>query len=290
MLTGAAFTGAVSTTSTLAVTGATTLTGLLTANGGVAVPAGETGANAPQAQETALLATTQFGFRNKVVNGNFAVNQGAVSGTVVLAADAYGHDQWKAGASGCTYTFSSSEGVTTLTISAGSLVQPLEGASLRTGTYTLSWTGTAQGKIGAGSYGASGLTGSITGGADTTIEFNTGTIALVQLEPGNRATVFEFLDPTTDFLRCARFFYAGVVAWTGQATSSGRAGAQVKYPVAMRSAPSLGNFVSLAASGFPTTAPSAFNPTVHGCTLDVIANASVSDGRWARSFTANARL
>lgn len=243
-----------------------------------------------KAADIAMLATTQLGFRNKVVNGNFAVNQGAVSGTVVLAAGAYGHDQWKAGAAGCTYTFATSAGVTTLTISAGSLIQPIEGVSLRTGTYTLSWTGTAQGKIGAGSYGASGLTGSITGGADTTIEFNTGTLSMVQLEPGAKPTVFEFLDPTTDFVRCARFFYAGVVAWSGQATSAGRAGAQVNYPVAMRASPTLGNFVSLASNGFPTTAPTAFNRTVHGCTLDVIANASVSDGRWARSFTANARL
>jgi hypothetical protein len=51
MLTGAAFTGAVSTTSTLAVTGATTLTGLLTANGGVAVPADATGNNARRANQ-----------------------------------------------------------------------------------------------------------------------------------------------------------------------------------------------------------------------------------------------
>jgi len=192
-----------------------------------------------KAADIAMLATTQLGFRNKVVNGNFAVNQGGVSGTVVLAAGAYGHDQWKAGASGCTYTFSSSEGVTTLTISAGSLIQPIEGASLRTGTYTLSWTGTAQGKIGAGSYGASGLTGSITGGANTTIEFNTGTIALVQLERGDRATVFEFLDPTTDLLRCQRYYEKGAFQITGNHPSSAGFGGTAYYKVPKRVSPTV---------------------------------------------------
>ena len=48
------------------------------------------------------------------------------------------------------------------------------------GSYTLSWTGTAQGRVGAGSYAASPVTVTgITAGANTTIEFNTGT-----LEPG----------------------------------------------------------------------------------------------------------
>jgi len=206
MLTGAAFTGPVSTTSTLAVTGAAAVTGLLSADGGVAVPAGETGANAPQAQETALLATTQFGYRNKVLNGNFAVNQRVVSGSVVLAAGAYGHDMWKAGASGCTYTFAASAGVTTLTISAGSLVQPVDGDSLQTGTYTLSWTGTAQGKIGAGAYSATGVTGAVTGGANTTIEFNTGTLSLVQLEPGAKPTVYEFIGKEADLHRCEPYY------------------------------------------------------------------------------------
>lgn len=167
---------------------------------------GATGAEAPQAQETAMLATTQLGFRNRVINGNFAINQRGVSGTVVLAAGAYGHDMWKAGAAGCTYTFATSAGVTTLTISAGSLIQPIDGDSLSTGTHTLSWTGTAQGKIGAGSYGASGLTGSITGGATTTIEFNTGTLSLVQLEPGAKPTLYEFIGKPADLWRCEPYY------------------------------------------------------------------------------------
>lgn len=149
------------------------------------------------------------GHRNRVINGNFLVNQEAVSGTVVLAAGAYGHDQWKAGASGCTYTFASSGGVTTLTITAGSLIQPIEGVSLQTGTHVLSWQGTAQGKIGAGSYGATGVSAAVTGGSNLNIEFSTGTLSLVQLERGTRATPFEHRHVSTEETLCRRFLQVG---------------------------------------------------------------------------------
>ena len=126
--------------------------------------------------------------KNLVINSNFAVNQRAVSGTVVLAAGAYGHDQWKGGAAGCTYTFAASGGVTTLTITAGSLIQPIEASSFKTGNYTLSWQGTCQGKLNAGSYAASPITASITAGSDVKIEFGTGTLYLIKVEQGSVAT------------------------------------------------------------------------------------------------------
>jgi hypothetical protein len=144
--------------------------------------------------------------KNKIINGNFNINQRVVSGTVTLAAGAYGHDRWKAGASGCTYTFATVEGVTTLTITAGSLQQVIEGSAFKTGTHTLSWTGTAQGKIGAGSYGASGTTGTATGGTNLTIEFNTGTLSLVQFEEGSNATTFEQRPFALELLMCQRYY------------------------------------------------------------------------------------
>ena len=148
-----------------------------------------------------------IGVKNAIINGNFAINQRGVSGTVTLAAGAYGHDRWKAGASGCTYTFATSDNVTTITISAGSLIQVVEGLNLYTNTYTLSWTGTAQGKIGAGSYAASGVTGSVTGGSNLNIEFNTGTLSLVQLEAGSVASPFERRDYGRELMMCQRYCY-----------------------------------------------------------------------------------
>lgn len=201
--------------------------------------------------ETDILVAATKSFRNRLVNGNFTVNQLVKSGTVTLTAGEYGHDCWKGGASGCTYTFASSGGVTTLTITAGSLINVVEGAFLQTGTHTLSWTGTAQGKIGAGSYSASGVTGAATAGTDLNIEFNTGTLALVQFEPGSTATPFEHRDDQLQ--RCQRYCWKTYAQGTapGTATQDGARGCSntvtsaygavmtLAYPVEMYESPTV---------------------------------------------------
>jgi len=141
-----------------------------------------------------------------IINGNFAVNQRKVSGTVVLSAGQYGHDRYKAGASGCTYTFSTTSNVTTIIITAGSLQQVIEGINLFTGTYTLSWSGTAQGKIGTGSYGSSGITGSVTGGTNLTIEFGTGTLSKIQFNFGDVALPFQPKSFDDELRACMRYY------------------------------------------------------------------------------------
>lgn len=196
----------------------------------VVVHDGSTAGGTPLAKEATVTsglagkadAGINFGFKNRIINGNFNVNQRGVSGTVTLAAGAYGHDRFKAGASGCTYTFATSDNVTTLTISAGSLIQVIEGLNLETGTFCLSWVGTAQGKIGAGSYSASGVTGSITGGTNTNVEFNTGTLSKVQLEVGSSATPFDTRAYGTELALCQRYFEnvsfgaTGCARWVSQ--------------------------------------------------------------------------
>lgn len=227
--------------------------------------------------------------RNALINGNFLINQEAVTGTVTLAAGAYGHDMWKAGSSGCTYTFAKSAGVTTLTITAGSLQQIIEGDSLATQTYCLSWTGTAQGKIGAGSYSASGVTGAVTGGSNLTVEFNTGTLAKVQLEAGSAPTPFELRSFAEEIADCQRYFWTTYAYGTakGTATFDGAAvatavttsvaSAQIRqaYPVQMRATPTItyynpnsgaagtwrvgsGSDVALSAAGIPASDKSVF--------------------------------
>ncbi len=144
--------------------------------------------------------------KNKIINGNFDINQRAVSGTVSLSAGVYGHDRWKAGSGGATYTFATSANVTTITITAGTLQQVVEGASLQSGTHVLSWTGTAQGKIDSGSLAASGVTGTATGGTNLTVEFATGTISKVQLEVGSNASTFEQLPIHQTLGLCQRYY------------------------------------------------------------------------------------
>jgi hypothetical protein len=196
------------------------------------------------------------GFHNAIINGNFAINQRGVSGTVTLSAGAYGHDRWKAGASGCTYTFATSSNVTTLTISAGSLVQVIEGSNLFSGTYALSFTGTAQGKIGAGSFGASGITGSVTGGTNLSVEFNTGTLAQVQLEAGSVATPFERRPVGTELALCQRYYTklggeaSNDILIQGAMSTTVSVSATFALPVVMRSTPTgtkVGTWATLAA-------------------------------------------
>lgn len=195
---------------------------------------------------TALGITTELGafsHRNKIINNNFAVNQRAVSGTVVLAAGVYGHDRWKAGAGGCTYTFATSANVTTLTISAGTLMQVIEGANLLSGTHVLTWTGTATARVATGSYGATGLTGTATGGTNQTIEFATGTVSKVQYEPGSVATPFEHRPIGIELALCQRYYYRvfpGSVAThlAFGATYNATVGRYlITFPVTMRIAP-----------------------------------------------------
>lgn len=192
--------------------------------------------------------------RQAIINGNFAVNQRVVSGSVILAAGAYGHDRWKAGSSGCTYTFSTVENVTTITISAGSLIQVVEGRNLFTGSYTLSWIGTAQGKIGAGSYGTSGVTGAVTGGTNLSIEFNSGTLSKVQFNVGTTSLPNQPRGFAEELALCQRYYWKtfnyDVAPSTGQGAAGGltyRAhvagatndGIYVKYPVPMRVFPTV---------------------------------------------------
>lgn len=179
------------------------------------------------------------GFRNKIINGNFQVNQRVVTGTVVLAAGQYGHDRWKAGSSGCTYTFATSGGVTTLTITAGSLQQVIEGIDLQSGTHTLSWAGTAQGKIGAGSYSESGVTGSVTGGSNLAIEFGTGTLSQVQFEPGSVATQFEHRPYGIELGLCQRYGVPLPPTLLGQCFGASFAAVYTDLGTPMRATPSL---------------------------------------------------
>jgi hypothetical protein len=163
--------------------------------------------------QSAVVAAQNNVGRNRLHNGGFRINQRIyVSGTA-LAAGVYAHDRWKAGSGGCTYTFTQTYPSTTLTITVGTLQQVVELLDAEGGTYTLSWTGTAQGRVNAGSYAASPVTVTGLPAATTiTVEFNTGTLGTAQLEPGSVATQFERQSAAMDYANCLRFFqtYDGV--------------------------------------------------------------------------------
>ncbi|QGT52253.1 hypothetical protein [Vibrio phage MZH0603] len=147
-------------------------------------------------------------FKNALINSRFRVNQRGVSGTVVLAAGEYGHDRFRGGSSGCTYTFSSSGGVTTIDISAGTIEQEILASNTEAGSNVLSWSGTAQGRIDGGSYGDSGnVTATLDGTSNVTCEWNTGTLSLCQLEKAPTATSCEFKSLQQDEFECHYYFW-----------------------------------------------------------------------------------
>jgi hypothetical protein len=211
------------------------------------VPTAAAGTSTTQTASTAFVQTAATRYLNTANNTGFSVNQRAYVSGAALAAGAFGHDRWKGGAGGGTYTFAQSPGpATTITITAGSLQQVVEGASLVGGNYMLSWTGTAQGRVGAGSYAVSPVSVvGIVAGANTTIEFNTGTVGQVKLEAGTVATAWAPLLARDELANCLRFYQS--VGATIRATTAGASQALTGpvYWQAMRAAPT----ATLAAAG-----------------------------------------
>jgi hypothetical protein len=195
----------------------------------------------------------------------------------------YGHDRWKAGASGCTYTFATSNNVTTIDISAGSLIQVIEGINLESGTYTLSWTGTAQGKIGAGSFGNSGITGAAVGGTNLNIEFGTGTVSLVQFELGTVVTPFERRQFGTELALCQRYYVSYGQDSADDRLANGHATATIggififQFPVKMRASPTL-TFSTLKLGDGSNPATAATSATVNANSMASSVAVGVSSG------------
>jgi hypothetical protein len=222
---------------------------------------------------------SQVGMKNRIIDGGFIINQRAYVSNTALSAGVYAHDRWKAGASGCTYTFTQgSLGVnTTITITAGTLVHVIEGCNLAEGgTYVLSWTGTAQGRLNGGTYGSSG-TVTVTGwtaGTNLNVEFNTGTVGSVQLEKGSTATSFDYRPYGTELALCQRYYQtlscfsiAGYASGNGESIFGNSA-----FKVSMRAQPTVtitSNGTTSRLSSFSVNATS-----TEGVSFQVIANAA----------------
>ena len=131
---------------------------------------------------------------------------------MTLAAGAPGHDGLRAGASGASYSWSRSGVDVMLTISAGSIVLPVDAALIEGGAYVLSHAGTAQARVWqtspSGAFASAPATGlvvtGLAAGAPTAVEFSTGTVLRPQLEPGPYATPFERRPRAFELALCNR--------------------------------------------------------------------------------------
>jgi hypothetical protein len=237
---------------------------------------------AQKQQARANIAVGVGALRNKILNPLFSVNQRAVSGTVTLAAGAYGHDMMRAGSSGCTYTFSTNNGVTILNITAGSIQQVIEANKFSgdAGTYFLSWSGTAQGRINSGAYGASG-TISVTcdGSANVVLEFNIGTVSLVQFERGY-VSDFSGLRPN-ELALCQSYYFSSnasvfaiAIDLTGTVSDVRTKFVHFYLPVTMRQTPSV-----TVGSGWSASA----TPNVISASIVAAQNVSSANSVWRAS-------
>jgi hypothetical protein len=214
-----------------------------------------------------------------IINGDFRVNQVGYVSAAALSVGTYGHDQWKAGASGGDYSFTQLKSSTQITIASGkSLIQPIEDVNVVGGSYVLSWTGTAQARAGvntltpSGSYAASPLliTGQ-TAGTVMSVEFNNGTLGTVKLESGASATPFVMRPYDQELVTCQRYFNRVGVSIQFRSIGGGVAGTvTVNFPY-MRASPAastttIGTQTNLASRGFFGITPNGLGYQIVGAT------------------------
>ena len=194
---------------------------------------------------------TKPSFRNKIRNPGFQINQRSVTGTVTLAAGAFGHDGVKGGDAGATYTLANVGQDVRITVTAGSIILPIEASLIEGGSYVLSHEGAAQARVwqgtgttGSGSYVAATrssplvVTG-LTANTQTNVEFSTGTVLRSQFEPGVGVGDYDRRGLHDEILYCRRYFqrvfYRGAVV--GIARSATTALLYPLYLAQMRAAP-----------------------------------------------------
>lgn len=144
--------------------------------------------------------------RNLLINAQGAVNRRAyVSGTATSTGNEYALDRWRVITSGEALSFSDTAGKRTMTAPAGGLEQVIEGTWLQSGTYCISWEGTAGCTVG-GSARTNGEAFSVTGGSNLAVAFGDGTVANPQLEIGEVRTPFDWRWPELEKIICQFFF------------------------------------------------------------------------------------
>jgi hypothetical protein len=243
--------------------------------------------------------------QNLIINGAFEINQrGYVSGAS-LASGAYGFDRWKSTFTNTTLTYTSAPQGQLVTInSGGSIEQIIERENVRAGTYTLSWQGTATGRVyntgeSAPAYAASPITLTLDGLQDVEVQFTasggTRTLGFIQLEKGSKATAFNrnSMNLQGELAACCRYYYQKLgtdnrIRFGYQTDTNGFGQTNfVNFPTIMRIAPTMTITVT-EADNFTLGATT---PLDLGFTTRGVRNSS-SFGyfRYSINFTATAEL
>jgi hypothetical protein len=186
---------------------------------------------------------------NKIINGNFAINQRNYVSAANLSSGSYGLDRWKSNYTNTTLTFTPAVNGQSVTINQNGVIrQIVENVVISSGNHTLSWEGTATGRVynsggSAPSYAASPITVNLDGLADVIVEFTatggTKTLSKVKLEEGSSATAFVLAGLTAagELLACYRYFYAltgSYQVYPASVSGTTNAFGVVFFPVTMR--------------------------------------------------------
>ena len=195
--------------------------------------------------------------RNRIINGNFAINQRGYASGGTLGASAYAHDRWRDGGDGTlTYTFSQGVCDTLINITAGQITHLIEGSNIEGGFYTLSWAGTcvlyvyytppSGSLVGPISAATLQTTNIPAGSLVQIVNVNSsgvrqfGTLGLVQFEAGTIATKFERRLRGQELALCQRYYEVGNYSILGNAyAASSYLGIDVFFKVSKRASPSV---------------------------------------------------
>ena len=237
--------------------------------------------------------------QNLLINSGFTINQCLHTSGSALGVSAYGHDMWKAGLGNCTYTFTQGAlGVPIqVTIASGSLIQIVEGVYIpKDGTYVLSWQGTAQARVNYGAYSSSPLVvNELTAGVNVSIEFNTGTVFKPQFESGLTASEYSYQAYDQELTRSMRYFQrlsnslntSNTAIGIGRVISTSNANFYIKFPVRMRSSPTVSYSGLTMQPGSSVSSIVTYGVGLDSTYIQVIATSSMTVGDAAILFSSS---
>lgn len=229
--------------------------------GALGVSQGGTGATTEAGARTALGAR---GIKNRVINGNFSINQRAyVSGTATTSANQYTLDRWRVVVSGQSVVYATSGIGFKVTAPAGGIEQVVE--SVSAGIHTLSWIGNATATVNGTAITNGGQTAALAAGSNPVIRFSGGFVEDVSLVPGAVPVPFESRLPGEELMLCKRYYEATSCSFYSEGGAARSFTSRpVFWSVEKRTVPTLTAAITNPSNYYNH---SAITPTKYGCQL-----------------------
>ena len=190
------------------------------ANSALSASQSASAAAAASSNATSALSAARFGLRNLLYNSLWWVSGRygtlGVNANATVGAGVYFRDRWKAGAAGLTFRIDDSA----LNIISGSIIQVVQGRNIPwTGSYTLSWEGTAAASVN-GINVVNGGQVTLTGYEHATVTFSGGTVLKPQLEFASTKSSYEFRPADLERQLCLQYFQKSYSDFTVPGTAT----------------------------------------------------------------------